>query len=119
MGPTVVVEADPLCDDARGVLWGFKAMTMHALLFQSPDDALDHAVLLRALRRDELLPKTITAHKARVGSRGGDQAVIRPQPERRRDTSERSEPRDQRLLERGHRRCRSTASRELPTSPRI
>ncbi len=46
MGPTVVVEADPLSDDPRGVLLGFEAMTMNALLFQRPDDAFDHAVLL-------------------------------------------------------------------------
>ena len=75
MGPTVVVEADPLCDYARGVLLGFKAMTIHTLLFQRSDDPFDHAVLLRTVRRDELLPKTITAHETRVGSRGEDQAV--------------------------------------------
>lgn len=44
MGPTGVVEADPLCDDARGVLLGFEAMTMHALLSQSSDDAFDHSL---------------------------------------------------------------------------
>ncbi len=70
MGPTVVVEADPLCDDTRGVLLGFEAVTMNALLFQRPDDPFDHAVLLRAVRRDELLSKPITAHEARVGPRG-------------------------------------------------
>ena len=41
-----VVEADPVSDDTRGVLLGFKAMTMYALLFQRSDHALDHAVLL-------------------------------------------------------------------------
>ena len=115
MGPTVLVKADPLCDDTRGVLCGFKAMTMYELLSQRPDDTLDHAVLLlRALRCDEPLLEAVTAHKARIGSRGEDQAAIQPQPERRRNTSERPEPLDQRLLERGHRRCCSTASRELP-----
>jgi len=87
---------------------------MNALLFQSSDDAFDHAVLLRAVRGDELLPKTVTAYEARVGSRGEDQPVIRPQQQRRRSPSERPEPRDQRLLERRHCSCRSTASRELP-----
>ena len=114
MGPTVVVEADPLCDDTRGVLLGFEAMTMNALLFQRPDDPFDHAVLLRAVRGDELLSKPITAHEARVGPRGKNEPVVRPQQERRRNASECPEPRDQRLLERRHcRRC-STASRELP-----
>ncbi len=62
VGPTVVMEADPLCDDTRGVLLGFEAATMYTLLFQRLDDALDHAVLLRAVRGDELLSKPITAH---------------------------------------------------------
>jgi len=66
----VVVEADPFSDDARGVLVSFKAMTMHALLFQRSDNALDHAALLWAVRGDELLSKPITAHETRVGPRG-------------------------------------------------
>ncbi len=114
MGPTVVVEADPLCDDTRGVLLSFKAMTMHALLFQSTDDPFDHAVLLWAVRRDELLSKTKTTHEARVGPRGKNEPVVRPQQERRRNPPECPEPHDQRLLERRHRRCCLTASRELP-----
>ena len=114
MGPTGVVEADPLSDDTRGVLLGFEAMTMHALLFQRSDDAFDHAVLLWAVRRDELLSKPITAHETRIGPRGEDQAVVGPQQEGRRDASERPEPRDQRLLECRHRRRRPAASRELP-----
>ncbi len=48
MGPSGVVEADPFTDDTHGVLPGFEAMTMHALLFQRSDHAFDHAVLLRA-----------------------------------------------------------------------
>ena len=99
MGPTGVVEADPLCDDARGVLLGLEAMTVYALLLQGSDDALDHSVLLRAMRRDELLPEAITAHEARIGPRGEHQPVVGSQQERRRDASERPEPRDQRLFE--------------------
>ncbi len=82
MRPPGVVKTDPLSDDTRGVLLGFEAMTMHALLFQRSDNAFDHAVLLRAVRRDELLAKTVAAHDPRVGPRGEDQAVIRPQQER-------------------------------------
>ncbi len=67
MGPTGVVEADPLSDDARGVLLGLEAMTVYALLLQGADDPLDHAVLLRAVRRDELLSKPVAAHHPRVG----------------------------------------------------
>ena len=114
MGPTVVIEADPLCDDTRGVLLGFYAVTMNALLFQRPDDPFDHAVLLRAVRGDELLSKPITAHEARIGPRGEDQPVVRPQQERCRNPSQRPEPHDQRLLERRYRGCGSAGSRELP-----
>ena len=52
------------------MLLSFKAMTMHALLFQRLDDPFNHAVLLWAVRRDELLLEAVTAHEARVGSRG-------------------------------------------------
>ncbi len=69
VGSSVVVKADPLSDYSRGVLLGFEAMTKHALLFKGSDDAFDHAVLPQTVRRDELLPKTITGHEARVGSR--------------------------------------------------
>ena len=89
MGPTGVVEADPPSDDARGVLLGLEAMTVYALLLQGPDDALDHSVLLRAVRCDELLPEAITAHEARIGPRGEHQPVVGSQQERRRDASER------------------------------
>jgi hypothetical protein len=92
VGPTVVVEADPFSDDARGVLLSFEAVTMHALLFQSPDNALDHAVLLRAVRGDEPLPETVTTHEARLGPSGHDQPGIRPQQERRCATSEGNPP---------------------------
>ncbi len=113
MGSTGAVEAVPLSDDARGVLPRFEAMTVYALLLQGPDDALDHAVLLRTVRHDELLPEAITGHEARIGPRGEHQPVVGPQQERRGDASERPEPRDQRLLERRHRRRRPAASREL------
>jgi len=114
VGPTGVVEADPLCDDTRGVLLGFKAMTMDALLFQSSDNAFNHSILLRAVRCDELLLEAVTAHEARVGPRGKNEPVVRPQQERRGNASQRLEPRDQRLLKRRHSGSRSAASRELP-----
>ena len=50
-----VVEAYPAADDTARVLQGLKAMTMRALLLECTDDPLDHAVLLRAMRRDEVL----------------------------------------------------------------
>ena len=66
MRPPGVGKADPFSDDTRGVLLGFKTMTMYALLFQRSDHALDHAVLLGAVRRNELLSKPVAAHLPRV-----------------------------------------------------
>ena len=37
------------------MLNALEAMTVDALLFQRPNDPLDHPVLLRAVGRDELL----------------------------------------------------------------
>jgi hypothetical protein len=58
------------------VLLGLEAMTVYALLLQGSDDALEHSVLLRTVRRDELLPEAITAHEARIGPRGEHQPVV-------------------------------------------
>ncbi len=57
MSPPVVVKTDPFSDDTYGMLLGFEAVAMHALLFQRLDDAFDYPVLLRAVRGDELLAK--------------------------------------------------------------
>ncbi len=67
MGPPGVLKEDSFSDDTRGVLLGFKAMTMCALLFQRSDHVLDHAVRLGAVRRNELLSKPVAAHHPRVG----------------------------------------------------
>jgi hypothetical protein len=120
VGPTGVVEADPLSDDTRVVLLGFKAMTMYALLLQRSDHTLYHSVLLRTVRRNELLAKAVAAHDPRVCPRGEDQPVIRPQEERPVDAPEATESCDQRLLERRRCRRRSAASRDLqPSSSRV
>ena len=42
----MIVEADPVGDDARGVLDALEAMAVNAWLLEGADDALDHAVLL-------------------------------------------------------------------------
>jgi len=66
MGPSMVVELNPISDRAAGMLQRFEAMTMHALLLERADHALDHPVLLRAVRRDELLTQVIAAHQGCV-----------------------------------------------------
>ncbi len=114
MRPSGIAEADPFSDDTRGVLLGFEAMTMYGLLSQRADYAFDRAVLLGAVRRDELLSKTVAAHHPGVSPRREDQPVVRSQQERPVDAPEAAEACDQRLLERRRCRGRSAASRELP-----
>lgn len=96
----MVVELDPAADHAHGVLLGFEAVAVHALLLQRPDHALHHAVLLRAVRGDELLLQAVAAHQPRVRTTGENQAVVRPQQERRGDAPKRAVARDQHLLQR-------------------
>jgi hypothetical protein len=45
MPPLAVMGLDPAVEDTRGVLLTFKAMSMHAVLLEGADDALDQAVL--------------------------------------------------------------------------
>lgn len=79
----MVVELDPIADHSAGVLLVFEAVAVRALLLQGADDPLDHAVLLRAVRRDELLFQSVAAHQLRVAATGEHQAVVGPQQERR------------------------------------
>src|SRR3546814_2887686 len=69
----VVVELDPVTDHPHCMLLGFKAVPVRALLFQGPDDPLHHAVLLRTVRRDELLLQAIAAHQTGVVAAGKHQ----------------------------------------------
>ena len=43
---------------------------------QRADHPLDHAVLFRRMRRDELLSKPIPAHQFRVAAAGEDRALV-------------------------------------------
>ena len=60
MGPSLVVETDPVADHTAGVLQTLEAVAMYALFFESTDHTFDHPVLLRVVWRDELLPQTVT-----------------------------------------------------------
>ena len=62
----MVIEMNPVAYYAHRMLQGFEAMTMGTLLFQRPDQALGHAVLLRAVRRDELVSQTVASAQPRV-----------------------------------------------------
>jgi len=84
MRSAVVVELDPVAQHAHRILQAFEAMAVRALLFHGADQSFHHAVLLRAMRRDELLVETIAAHQAGVAFAGEHQAVVRSQQERHR-----------------------------------
>jgi hypothetical protein len=77
MKAPVVIETDPVPDDTTGVLQGLESMTMNALILESSDDPLDHAVLLRGVRSDELLLQPIAFDQGGVASAGEDQPVVR------------------------------------------
>ena len=79
MRPTGVVEPDPVADDPRGVLLRLEAMTMGALLLESPYHPFNQSVLLWAVRRDELLAQPVAFNHPRVRSRRKYQAIIGPQ----------------------------------------
>jgi hypothetical protein len=58
----VIVEADPVANDMTVMLDRFKPVVMGALLLQGYDHLINHTVVLRAVRRDELLPQSIAAN---------------------------------------------------------
>ena len=76
MRPPVVVESDPVSNGSHGVQLAFEAMPMHALLLERANDALDHPVLLWAMRGDKLLPQAIAANQSRIMATGKDQPII-------------------------------------------
>ena len=87
MRALVVVEADPVADGAGRVLDAVEALAMDALLFQRPDYAFDHAVLLRAVWRDELLLQAVAPDQGGVAAAGEGQVIVGPQQELTRDGS--------------------------------
>lgn len=78
-----------------------KPVSMRALLLKRRNNSFQHPVLLQAVRRDELLLQAIIAHHPRVLTAGEDQAVVRAQQERLRNTSQRAKAGDQGRLQSG------------------
>lgn len=70
-----VVEADPVADGTISVLDAVEPVAVNTLFFDRADHALDHAVLLRAMGRDELLLEAIAADQGRVFVAGEDEPV--------------------------------------------
>ncbi len=110
----VVVGLDPVADHTHGVALVLEAVPVDALLFQRPDQTLDHPVLLRSVRGDELLLQVIAAHQARVDAAGKNQTVVRAQQERLRHPRQYAAAGDQGLFQRRSRRRRLAVARQLP-----
>lgn len=121
MWTPVVVELDPVGDDPAGVLQTFEPVPVRGLLLERPDHTLDHAVLLRTVRRDEFVSQAVAAHQTRVGPAGEHQVIVRTQKEGLRHSGQAAEARDQRLLQRRSSGRRLAATGELPTEqfPRV
>jgi hypothetical protein len=82
MRALLVIETDPVTDYTPGVLKVLESLAVNALALRRSDDPLDHAVLLRGVRRDELLMQPIAFDQGRVASTREDQAVVGSHRER-------------------------------------
>lgn len=51
---------------------------MHTLFFKRTDDTLDHAVLLRAVRRDEFLKQTVASLECSIAATAEHKSVVGP-----------------------------------------
>jgi len=79
MGAFLVVPADPVPDLSPGVVEILKQMLPHALLLQAPEEALDHAVLLRGVGGDELLAETVVPESRPEPATLEYQSVVAPE----------------------------------------
>lgn len=76
----MIVEVGPIPNCSCYMSKAFKAIPVDALLLQGPNDAFDHAVLLRTVWRNELLLKAIAFDELSECEAG----KTRPLSERRR-----------------------------------
>lgn len=86
-------------NDAAGVLDSLEAMPMRTLFFQCADHTFDHAILLRTVRRDELLEQPVASDQRGVAPRGEHQSVVESQHKRHSHSAQRPEARNQGVLQ--------------------
>src|SRR5678816_2509232 len=115
MRPAVIVKTNPVANDAAGVLQGLEAMPMYALLLQRPNDTFHHPVLLRRVRRNELLAQAIATNQRGVTATGEDQAVVAAEQKWCRHPAQCAVSGNERLLQRRLRRLRLAGTRQLPS----
>jgi hypothetical protein len=100
VGPPVIAESDPHCEGACRALLGLEAMAMDTLLFERPNDRLDHSVLLRTVRGDELLPEAVAEDELCVLARRKDQSIVGAEQEWSRHLAEGPKAREEGVLQR-------------------
>ena len=66
----MVIKADPVPNHTAGVLQGLESVAVNTLVFEGSDHPLDHPVLLRAIRRNELLFHPIASDQGYEASAG-------------------------------------------------
>lgn len=99
MRPHIVVEGNPVTQNMAGMLDRFKAVTMNALFLDRTDQSFDHAVLLWAMRGNELLLQSVAFDQRRVAAGSEDQPIIGSKQERSFHFAQRAISADERLLE--------------------
>lgn len=72
----MIVELDPVGQHAAGMLEGFEAMPVNALLFDRANHALDQTILLRTVGCDEFLLEPIPAHQRRIAATRKDEPIV-------------------------------------------
>ncbi len=96
----MVVEPDTVGNHPADVRQTFKAVSMRALLFQCTNHPLHHAVLLRRVRRDELLLQTVAFHQRGVAAAGKYQTVVAAEQEALQHPVQAAKAVDQRVFQR-------------------
>ena len=115
MWPQMVIEGYPVTKNTAGVLDRFKAVAMHTLFLDRSNESFDHAVLLWAMRGNELLLQSVALHQGCVAAGSKNQPVIRPKQEWCVDSAQGAIPADQGLLQSGFGSTSPTRAGEMPT----
>ena len=75
----VVVEVDPVSNQATGMLQRFEPVPMHTLLLECTNHPLDQSIMPGAVRRDEFLTQAIASDQGRGAAASEDHPSVREQ----------------------------------------
>ncbi len=95
MRPVAVVPVEPSFDVSMGISEVVDAMLPDALLLEASEEALDEAIQLRRVERDEFLPKSVVAARSSIGLEGSHHhAQGQPDPHGPHDRAAHRSPHD-------------------------